>query len=116
MDDVLYFTRNIIRRGRALGTITEEMGYILYWISFSSIVQEVQNLDAELFNADFDTLCESVSTPLRIGLLPGNLATTPRRLELAGGRGEARGHRKARLSPQDQRLPSGRQQQHTQGG
>ena len=58
----------------ALDTIAEEMGHILYRMSFSSIIRESQDLGAGLFDTDFNTLCESESTPLHIGSLPGYLA------------------------------------------
>jgi len=57
----------------ALDTIAEEMGHILYRMSFSSIIRESQDLGAGLFDRDFNTLCESESTPLHIGSLPGYL-------------------------------------------
>ena len=49
------------------------MGHILYRMSFSSIIRESQDLGAGLFDTDFNTLCESESTPLHIGSLPGYL-------------------------------------------
>ena len=58
----------------ALQTIAEEMGHVLYRMSFSSIIRESQDLGAGLFDTDFNTLCESESTPLHIGSLPGYLA------------------------------------------
>jgi N-methylhydantoinase B len=58
----------------ALQTIAEEMGHVLYRMSFSSIIRESQDLGAGLFDIDFNTLCESESTPLHIGSLPGYLA------------------------------------------
>ena len=57
----------------ALDTIAEEMGHILYRMSFSSIIRESQDLGAGLFDTEFNTLCESESTPLHIGSLPGYL-------------------------------------------
>ena len=58
----------------ALQTIAEEMGHVLYRMSFSSIIRELQDLGAGLFDTQFNTLCESESTPLHIGSLPGYLA------------------------------------------
>ena len=52
------------------------MGHILYRMSFSSIIRESQDLGAGLFDTDFNTLCESESTPLHIGSLHGYLAGT----------------------------------------
>ncbi len=57
----------------ALDTIAEEMGHVLYRMSFSSIIRESQDLGAGLFDTDYNTLCESESTPLHIGSLPGYL-------------------------------------------
>lgn len=57
----------------ALDTIAEEMGHILYRMSFSSIIRESQDLGAGLFDTEFNTLCESESTPLHIGSIPGYL-------------------------------------------
>src|SRR4029079_8813988 len=58
----------------ALQTIAEEMGHVLYRMSFSSIIRESQDLGAGLFEPALNTLCESESTPLHIGSLPGYLA------------------------------------------
>jgi N-methylhydantoinase B len=58
----------------ALDTIAEEMGHILFRMSFSSIIRESQDLGAGLFDIEFNTLCESESTPLHIGSIPGYLA------------------------------------------
>src|SRR5271168_5603332 len=60
--------------GGALHSIAEQMGNVLYRMSFSSIIRESQDLGAGLFDTDFNTLCESESTPLHIGSLPGYLA------------------------------------------
>ncbi len=57
----------------ALETIAEEMGHVLNRMSFSSIIRESQDLGAGLFDTEFNTLCESESTPLHIGSLPGYL-------------------------------------------
>lgn len=59
--------------GGAFDTIAKEMGHVLYRMSFSSIIRESQDLGAGLFDADFNTLCESDSTPLHIGSIPGYL-------------------------------------------
>ena len=71
----------------ALDTIAEEMGHILFRMSFSSIIRESQDLGAGLFDTDFNTLCESESTPLHIGSLPGYLAGIQETLQ--GGRWNA---------------------------
>ena len=57
----------------ALHAIAEQMGNVLYRMSYSSIIRESQDLGAGLFDRDFNTLCESDSTPMHIGSLPGYL-------------------------------------------
>lgn len=59
--------------GGALHSIAEQMGNVLYRMSYSSIIRESQDLGAGLFDADYNTLCESDSTPMHIGSLPGYL-------------------------------------------
>lgn len=57
----------------ALDTIAEEMGHVLYRMSFSSIIRESQDLGAGLFDLNFQTICESESTPMHIGSIPAYL-------------------------------------------
>ena len=57
----------------ALHSIAEQMGNVLYRMSYSSIIRESQDLGAGLFDTRFQTLCESDSTPMHIGSLPGYL-------------------------------------------
>src|ERR1700742_2868860 len=59
--------------GGALHSIAEQMGNVLYRMSYSSIIRESQDLGAGLFDRDFNTLCESDSTPMHIGSPPGYL-------------------------------------------
>lgn len=59
--------------GGALHTAAKEMGHVLYRMSFSSIIRESEDLGAGLFDANFNTLSESDSTPLHIGSIPGYL-------------------------------------------
>ncbi|MFK7893364.1 MAG: hydantoinase B/oxoprolinase family protein [Granulosicoccus sp.] len=59
--------------GGALHSIAEQMGNVLYRMSYSSIIRESQDLGAGLFDKEFNTLCESDSTPMHIGSLPGYL-------------------------------------------
>ena len=59
--------------GGALDTIAKEMAHVLYRMSYSSIIRESQDLGAGLFDLHFNTLCESDSTPMHIGSLPGYL-------------------------------------------
>lgn len=62
-------------------TIAEEMGHVLYRMSFSSIIRESQDLGAGLFDIDFNTLCESESTPMHIGSIPAYLRGIKQTLE-----------------------------------
>lgn len=57
----------------ALHSIAEQMGNVLYRMSYSSIIRESQDLGAGLFDTRYNTLCESDSTPMHIGSLPGYL-------------------------------------------
>ena len=59
--------------GGALDTIAKEMGHVLYRMSYSSIIRESEDLGAGLFDADFNTMCESDSTPMHIGSIPAYL-------------------------------------------
>lgn len=59
--------------GGALDTIAKEMGHVLYRMSYSSIIRESQDLGAGLFDASYNTLCESDSTPMHIGSIPAYL-------------------------------------------
>jgi len=59
--------------GGALHSIAEQMGNVLYRMSYSSIIRESQDLGAGLFDTEYNTLCESDSTPMHIGSLPGYL-------------------------------------------
>ena len=56
--------------GGALHAIAEQMGNVRYRMSYSSIIRESQDLGAGLFDLDYNTLCESDSTPMHIGSLP----------------------------------------------
>ena len=59
--------------GGALHTIAKEMGHVLYRMSYSSIIRESEDLGAGLFDRNFNTLCESDSTPMHIGSIPAYL-------------------------------------------
>ena len=59
--------------GGALHSIAEQMGNVLYRMCYSSISRESQDLGAGLFDKHYNTLCESDSTPMHIGSLPGYL-------------------------------------------
>ena len=45
--------------GGALHSIAEQMGNVLYRMSYSSIIRESQDLGAGLFDTQFQTLCKS---------------------------------------------------------
>ena len=47
--------------GGALHAIAEQMGNVLYRMSYSSIIRESQDLGAGLFDLDYNTLCESTT-------------------------------------------------------
>lgn len=66
--------------GGALHSIAEQMGNVLYRMSYSSIIRESQDLGAGLFDTDYNTLCESDSTPMHIGSLPGYLRGIGKRI------------------------------------
>lgn len=68
--------------GGALHSIAEQMGNVLYRMSYSPIIRESQDLGAGLFDRDFNTLCESDSTPMHIGSLPGYLRGIAKRIPL----------------------------------
>lgn len=57
----------------ALHTIAEEMGHVLFRMSFSSIIRESQDIGAGLFDLEFNTMTESEGSPLHIGSIPGYL-------------------------------------------
>ena len=59
--------------GGALDTIAKEMGHVLYRMSYSSIIRESEDLGAGLFDADYNTMSESDSTPMHIGSIPAYL-------------------------------------------
>lgn len=59
--------------GGALTTIAKEMAYVMYRMSYSSIIRESEDLGAGIFAKNGDTLAESDSTPMHIGSIPGYL-------------------------------------------
>ena len=68
--------------GGALHSIAEQMGNVLYRMSYSSIIRESQDLGAGLFDVNFNTLCESDSTPMHIGSLTGDFRGISERIAL----------------------------------
>lgn len=77
--DVDPITLQVIRG--SFETIAEEMGHVLYRMTFSSIIRESQDLGAGLFDTSYNTLCESESTPMHIGSIPGYLRGIEETLE-----------------------------------
>jgi N-methylhydantoinase B len=57
----------------AFETIANEMAHVLHRMSFSSIIRESEDIGAGLFDSQFNTLCESESTPMHIGSIPAYL-------------------------------------------
>ena len=57
----------------AMETIAAEMAHVLFRMSFSSIIRESEDLGSGLFDVDYNTLCESESTPMHIGSIPAYL-------------------------------------------
>lgn len=55
----------------SLNSIAKEMALVLYRMAYSSIIRESEDLGAGLFDANGNELCESDSTPMHIGSLPG---------------------------------------------
>ena len=59
--------------GGAFHAIAKEMAGVLFRMSYSSIIRESEDLGAGIFDAQGRELCESDSTPMHIGSLPGYL-------------------------------------------
>jgi N-methylhydantoinase B len=57
--------------GGALTTIAKEMAQALYRMAFSSLIRESEDLGAGLFDPEGREFCESDSSPMHIGSLPG---------------------------------------------
>lgn len=55
----------------SLNSIAKEMALVLYRMAYSSIIRESEDLGAGLFDENANELCESDSTPMHIGSLPG---------------------------------------------
>ena len=58
----------------SLNSIAKEMALVLYRMAYSSIIRESEDLGAGLFDPDGNELCESDSTPMHIGSLPGYIS------------------------------------------
>jgi len=72
--------------GGALHSIADQMGTVLYRMSYSSIIRESQDLGAGLFDLEYNTLCESDSTPMHIGSIPGYLRGIEKSIPLSDWR------------------------------
>ena len=57
--------------GGAFHAVAKEMAGVLFRMSYSSIIRESEDLGAGIFDAEGRELCESDTTPLHIGSLPG---------------------------------------------
>jgi N-methylhydantoinase B len=57
--------------GGALTTTAKEMAQALYRMAFSSLIRESEDLGAGLFDPEGREFCESDSSPMHIGSLPG---------------------------------------------
>lgn len=58
----------------SFNSIAKEMALVIYRMAYSSIIRESEDLGAGLFDPDGNELCESDSTPMHIGSLPGYIA------------------------------------------
>lgn len=55
----------------SFNAIAKEMALVLYRMAYSSIIRESEDLGAGLFDENGNELCESDSSPMHIGSLPG---------------------------------------------
>jgi N-methylhydantoinase B len=58
----------------SFNAIAKEMALVLYRMAYSSIIRESEDLGAGLFDENGNELCESDSSPMHIGSLPGYIA------------------------------------------
>ncbi|MEZ5076066.1 MAG: hydantoinase B/oxoprolinase family protein [Solirubrobacterales bacterium] len=66
--------------GGSLSSIAREMAEVLYRMAYSNIIRESEDLGAGIFDIDGRELCESESTPMHIGSIPGYIRGVNRRL------------------------------------
>ena len=59
--------------GGAFKAIAKQMAQVLYRMSYSSIIRESEDLGCGIFFADGAELCESDTTPMHVGSIPGYL-------------------------------------------
>jgi N-methylhydantoinase B/oxoprolinase/acetone carboxylase alpha subunit len=59
--------------GGAFKAVAKQMAQVLYRMSYSSIIRESEDLGCGIFFADGAELCESDTTPMHVGSIPGYL-------------------------------------------
>src|SRR5436309_10199779 len=59
--------------GGAFKAIATQMAQVLYRMSYSSIIRESEDLGCGIFYPDGAELCESDTTPMHVGSIPGYL-------------------------------------------
>ena len=67
--------------GGALKTLAQEMGLVLYRMSYSSIIRESEDLGAGIVDHLGRQICESESTPMHTGSVPSYVKGFRRRIE-----------------------------------
>ena len=70
--------------GGAFKTLAQEMGLVLYRMSYSSIIRESEDLGAGIVDPLGRQICESESTPMHTGSVPSYVKGFCRRLEELG--------------------------------
>ena len=59
--------------GGAFKMVAQEMGMVLYRMSYSSIIRESEDIGAGIIDITGRQLCESESTPMHVGSIGGNV-------------------------------------------
>jgi N-methylhydantoinase B len=67
--------------GGAFKTLAQEMGLVLYRMSYSSIIRESEDLGAGIVDRIGRQICESESTPMHTGSIPSYVKGFCRRIE-----------------------------------
>jgi N-methylhydantoinase B/oxoprolinase/acetone carboxylase alpha subunit len=67
--------------GGAFKTLAQEMGLVLYRMSYSSIIRESEDLGAAIIDPLGRQICESESTPMHTGSVPAYVKGFRRRIE-----------------------------------
>src|ERR1700730_9552047 len=70
--------------GGAFKTLAQEMGLVLYRMSYSSIIRESEDLGAGIVDHLGRQICERESTPMHTGSVPSYVKGFRRRLEELG--------------------------------